>query len=294
MIAVRRAETDADLAEWTRIRNLVEPDDPTTDEDLRNGLRRSPETRHWLAEDDGETLGCGFASFSSVPGRVFVLPRVLPEARGRGAGAALLEAGLAYARELGGESARSHVDGADEAALRFAARHGFAEVDRQVELVRPLAAGEPGAAPLAGIELEPLPGERAAELRGLVAAGVEDMPVAGGLGPEFVDELLEEFERARLCVVARDGGEPVGVAGLLRYGARDDALEHAFTTVLRSHRGRGIAHALKAECVRWAAANGYRELVTWTQTGNDAMQAVNVAAGFRTGQVSITVERPLA
>jgi GNAT superfamily N-acetyltransferase len=119
------------------------------------------------------------------------------------------------------------------------------------------------------------------------------MPVAGGLDDGFAGELLEEFERSLFRVVAREAGRPVGVAGLLPYGARTDALEHAFTTVLRSHRGRGIAQALKAECVRWGAAHGYGELVTWTQTGNDAMQAVNVAAGFRPGHVSITVERPL-
>ena len=293
MIAVRRAEAEAELELWTRIRNLVEPDEPTTLEDLRDNLRRHPEARYWLARD-GEDVGCGFANFSSVPGRVFVLPRVVPAARGRGVGAALLDAALAYARELGGERARSSVDGADEASLGFAARRGFEEADRQVELVRPLGPGETAVveAPQ-GILVEELAADRVAELRELVDRGIEDMPVAGGLDDGFADELLEEFERSVFRVVVRDGGLPVGVAGLLPYGAREDALEHAFTTVLRSHRGRGVAQALKAECVRWATANGYAELVTWTQTGNDAMQAVNVAAGFRPGQVSITLERPL-
>ena len=292
MIVVRRAES-ADLGVWTRIRNLVEPDEPTTLDDLRDNLRRHPEARYWLAAD-GEDVGCGFANFSSVPGRVFVLPRVVPAARGRGAGAALLDAALAYAGELGGERARSSVDGADDLSLGFAARRGFDEVDRQVELVRPLRPGETTvpAAPR-GIVLEELPADRVPELRELVGRGVEDMPVAGGLDDGFAGELLEEFERSLFRVVARDGGRPVGVAGLLPYGARTDALEHAFTTVLRSHRGRGIAQALKAECVRWGAAHGYGELVTWTQTGNDPMQAVNVAAGFRPGHVSITLERPL-
>jgi hypothetical protein len=34
--------------------------------------------------------------------------------------------------------------------------------------------------------------------------------------------------------------------------------------------------------------------VTWTQQGNDAMQAVNERVGFRPGKVSITVEGPAA
>ena len=293
MIAVRRAESEAELELWTRIRNLVEVDNPTTVEELRQGVRRQPETRHWLAEEDGEAIGCAFVSASSVPGRAFVLPRVVRRSRGRGAGTALLAAGLEYAATLGCERARSHVDGADDRSLRFAARHGFEEVDRQVELVRRLTAGESSGTTVSGIELEELGRDDVEQLRDVVVAGVQDMPVAGGLGDGFAAELLEEYAGSLYTVVAREGERVVGAAALLPYGARDDALEHAFTTVLRSHRGRGIAQALKAACVHWAAAHGYAELVTWTQSGNDAMQAVNLAAGFRPGQVSITVEGPL-
>jgi RimJ/RimL family protein N-acetyltransferase len=293
MIAVRRAESEAEFELWTRIRNLVEVGNPTTVEELRQGIRRQPETRHWLAEEDGEAIGCAFVSASSVPGRAFVLPRVVRRSRGRGAGTALLAAGLEYAATLGCERARSHVDGADDRSLRFAARHGFEEVDRQVELVRRLTAGESSGTTVSGIELEELGRDDVEQLRDVVVAGVQDMPVAGGLGDGFAAELLEEYAGSLYTVVAREGERVVGAAALLPYGARDDALEHAFTTVLRSHRGRGIAQALKAACVHWAAAHGYAELVTWTQSGNDAMQAVNVAAGFRPGQVSITVEGPL-
>ncbi len=294
MIVVRQVESAADVERWTHVRNLVERDNPTTIDELRAGVRRQPEMRHWLAESDGDTVGCAFVAHSSVPGRAFVLPRVVPAARRAGGGSALLAAGLAYAATLGGLSARSHVDGADDDAVRFATRHGFTEVDRQVELVRPLAAHERVDDAVPGIEVAPLAADHVAQVRAVVLAGVEDMPVAGGVRESFAAEVLEELTEAPLRVVAREAGEIVGVAGLLRYGARTDALEHAFTTVARSHRGRGVARALKAACIGWAAANGYRELVTWTQAGNEAMQAVNLAAGFRPGHVSITVERPLA
>ena len=290
---VRPATTDADLELWTSLRNRVELGNPTTVEDLRDGLRRQPETRHWLAEEGAEPLGCVFVARSSTPGRGFVLPRVLPEARGRGVGSALVQATLEYLRELGCAVARSHLDGDDLGALRFAARWGATEVDRQVELVRPLAAAEPPAVPPPGIELAPFGPERAEDLRALLAAAVEDMPVAGGIGSGFVDELVDELRDARYLVVALDGNAVVGMAGLVRYGAREDALEHAMTTVARRHRGRGIAQALKQACVEWAAGAGYRELVTWTQQHNDAMQAVNERLGFRPGHVSITVEGPV-
>ncbi len=290
---VRPAVTDDELELWTRIRNLVEVDNPTTIEDVRNGLRHQPETRHWIAEDGGEAVGCAFVSRSSVQGRAFLLPRVVPEARGRGVGTALVQAALEAIRGLGCDTVRSHVDGADLEALRFAARHGFVEVDRQVELVRALREAEQPATAPPGIELEQRAAERVEELRPLLVAAVEDMPVVGAVDATLVDELVDEFRSARYLVVALDGAALVGLAGLIRYGAREGALEHAMTTVARTHRGRGIAQALKQACVRWAAGAGYRELVTWTQQGNDAMQAVNLKAGFRPGHVSITVEGPL-
>lgn len=291
---VRAATTDADFELWTQVRNRVELRNPTTVQDVRDGLARRPETRHWLAEDDSGPIGCIFVARSSVPGRVAVLPRVVPEARGRGVGTALVQASLEYVRGLGCELVSSSVDGDDAAALRFAARNGLAEVDRQVELVRPLADQERPPAPPAGIELAEHAAERAEELRPLLVAAAEDMPVAGGIGPEFVDQLVDELLDARYIVTARDGEELVGMAGLGRYGAREEALEHAMTTVARTHRGRGIAQALKQACVHWAAGAGYRELVTWTQQGNDAMQAVNERVGFLPGEVSITVEGRLA
>ncbi|MBA3788312.1 MAG: GNAT family N-acetyltransferase [Actinobacteria bacterium] len=289
---VRQASTDADFALWTRARNLVEPEAPSTVDDLRRGLRQQPETRHWLAEEEGKVVGCVFAAISSAVGRAFVLPRVVPEARGRGAGSALLELALPYAHSLGCEIARSHVGGGDEHSLGFAARRGYAEVDRQVELVRDLLANEPPAVPPAGIALVEHTGDPEA-LRSVVSTGVEDMPVFGGLAEGFVDELLEELRAAAHVVTARENGAVVGVAGVMPYGARDDALEHAFTTVLRSHRGRGIATALKQACIRWSSDHGYAQLVTWTQDRNEAMQAVNDGVGFRVGKVSITVEGPL-
>lgn len=291
---VREITSRADRETWTRVRNRVEVEAPSTLDDLLQTLKQKPETRHWLAEDEGEAVGCVFAARSSGAGRAFVLPRVVPEARGRGVGTALLEAALPHARSLGYALARSHVDGADAHSLRFAERRGYLEVDRQVELVRALGSKEPVPEPPEGIELAELEGDPE-PLRALVAAGVADMPVVGGLADTFVSEVMDELRRAAHVVTAREHGDVVGLAGLVTYGTeREDALEHAFTTVLPSHRGRGIAKALKHACIRWSSERGYRQLVTWTQDGNRAMQGVNQAVGFGPGKISLTVEGPLA
>jgi GNAT superfamily N-acetyltransferase len=83
----------------------------------------------------------------------------------------------------------------------------------------------------------------------------------------------------------------VGAAALL--DRTDGLAEHGLTAVLRSHRGRGIATALKQGLLHWAAGHGYRELSTWTQDGNAAMQAVNLKLGYRPRPAVINVWRRL-
>jgi mycothiol synthase len=70
------------------------------------------------------------------------------------------------------------------------------------------------------------------------------------------------------------------------------AVENGFTAVRRSHRRRGIATALKRAQISWAAANGYREIVTSMVTANEAMRAVNERLGYRPLPAWIVVRGP--
>ena len=47
----------------------------------------------------------------------------------------------------------------------------------------------------------------------------------------------------------------------------------------------GLARALKVRELEWVAANGYREVLTWTQRGNEGMRALHRAAGVRLSQL---------
>ena len=78
----------------------------------------------------------------------------------------------------------------------------------------------------------------------------------------FDEWLAEEERNSPVAFVALDGDEVVGYARLYSVSALPHRLENGFTGVLRSHRRRGIATALKRAQISWAAANGYRELVT--------------------------------
>jgi mycothiol synthase len=50
---------------------------------------------------------------------------------------------------------------------------------------------------------------------------------------------------------------------------------------------------MKTRELGWAAANGYREVITWTQRGNERMRAVNERLGYVYRDVSITMVAPL-
>jgi GNAT superfamily N-acetyltransferase len=69
--------------------------------------------------------------------------------------------------------------------------------------------------------------------------------------------------------------------------------EDGLTVVRRSWRRRGLATVLKQAELAWAAANGLREIITWTQRGNDGMRAVNERLGYEYRSVTITVRSPL-
>ena len=64
--------------------------------------------------------------------------------------------------------------------------------------------------------------------------------------------------------------------------------------VLPSHRRRGIATALKRAQFAWAAAHGYREVVTEMAGDNAAMRAVNERLGYRPLPASIVVSGNVA
>lgn len=278
---IRRVDSDADLARCVEIKNVVEPDAPMTLDDVRS----DPRELCFLLDDRG---GYAFATRSSVVGAAFTMVRVVPDARCQGVGAALLEGASEVARELGLGTMWGRVAADDEASLRFALRRGFEEVGREVALVRKLARDD-GAVPEGIAELRD---EDRPEAYAVYAEGVADMPVGRETQAQSYDEWCAQGHEVTLVV--RDGTAIVGYAELLRRSeAQPHRLEHGMTTVLRSHRRRGLASKLKQATVAWAAARGYDELVTYTQEANDGMRAVNLRHGYVEVPSSIELSRPV-
>lgn len=79
--------------------------------------------------------------------------------------------------------------------------------------------------------------------------------------------------------VALDGEQPVGMAYLKRLSI--NAAESDYTTVVKSHQGRGIARALKHKTIHWARNNGVVALFTSSVLTNTRMLAINHRLGYR-------------
>lgn len=287
---IRVAESDADLEGWARVKRAVLPNERAwTPQEFRERAR--PDRLVLVAELDGEIVGAGLAQLSDIAGRANAIPRVHPDARRRGVGTALLRELVAHASTLGRSELSASVE--DEGSKAFAERFGFREVDRQVEQVKVLG-DEPEPPPLPdGVEVATI-AERPELLEAAHPLGVQgwaDMALDGSATISLEDWLVEEATYPEGSFVALSDGEIVGYSGLCRLS--EGVAEDGLTVVRRDWRRRGLATALKRRELAWAAANGLREVVTWTQTGNEAMRRANELLGFEYRSVSITMVAPL-
>ncbi|MFL5958858.1 MAG: GNAT family N-acetyltransferase [Gaiellaceae bacterium] len=292
MIELRPCESDAALEAWRRVRIAVTPYERTDSvEELRRAAK--PERLMLLAYRNGELAGSGVGGRGDTASG-FAMPRVLPEQRRRGVGTALLYALAEHVERLGLPDLGDRAD--EEGALAFARRFGFEEVGREVEQVRAVAADEPWPAVPAGLALVCVaerPGLLGRLYQELALQAFEDMPT-----PRKVEITPEQWESEwvtwpEATFAALAGDDIVGMAGLIRDVDRPDRAENALTAVRRDFRGRGIARTLKETTIAWASDRGLREIYTWTQTGNENMQAVNERLGYVTRSVSVSLRRKL-
>jgi mycothiol synthase len=290
-IEVRRAESDADLEAFISIRRGLLPNESGgTVELMRKDLAANPDRSVYVAKLDGEVVGSGLVSLSDLGDRYSLKVRVLPGARRRGIGTALLRELVTHAT---GDKIATHLE--EEGSRPFAERFGFRETDRQVEQVKRLRDEPAPSPPPDGIEVVTV-AERPALLReayALASEGYSDMALERPASISL-DTWLRENEAilAAGSFVALERGEIVGYSGLVQHdnpGVAEDGL----TVVRRDRRRRGLAMTLKRMELAWAAENGFREVVTWTQRGNESMRKLNELLGYEYRDVTITMVAPL-
>ena len=111
----------------------------------------------------------------------------------------------------------------------------------------------------------------------------EAIDLAEKRATEIVEQAQSEAERIR--------SEAEQAATRLRGDAEAQA-QHRLEEVRREHAVHET-RALKERQIAWAATNGLRELVAWTQTGNENMQAVNAKLGYELRDSSVVFARQL-
>jgi mycothiol synthase len=292
MIELRACETDADLEAWLGVRRAVLPAErPPSLEEVKSFTK--PDDLHLLATLDGELAGSGLLNRSDIGG-AHIAPRVLPDKRGRGVGTALLTELAERAVELGYTRAGSHVAGDDEHSIAFARQFGFEVSRRDVKQVLSLAGAVRTPRDVDGVMFVTIATrpELLEAAYPVAQQGHEDMPIEG-IDIPLENWLAEEATLPAGSFVALAGNEIVGYAGLMRWPDEPEKAEHGLTVVRRDWRGRGVAAALKERQIAWVHANGITELMTWTQTGNENMQAVNTRLGYATTEIDFSFSRGL-
>ena len=292
MIELGRAETDADLEAWIHVRRTLLPNESGGKVERLREQARKLECLLLIAELEGELAGSGLADRSDLGDRFALKPRVLPGARCRGVGTALLGELVEHASQFDVDKVSTMLE--EEEARAFAERFGFRETDRQVEQVKIL--GDELAPPLlpAGVEVVTI-AERPDLLREcypLACEGYADLALERPAQISLEDWLGDEATLSAGSFVALAGGEIVGYSGLVEHD-NEGVAEDGLTVVRRDWRRRGLALALKQLELAWAAEHGYREVVTWTQCGNEGMRRLNELLGYEYRSVVTSMVAPL-
>lgn len=295
---------DAILPDYVRLYRALWPLWAQTVEEMRHedAIRADYlKCARWLACVEDEPVG--IARYEQVvwdyePGRFDLRVGTLPHARGRGVGAAL------YAQlldALAPETPKKLVAWVCEDAvegLRFAERRGFVERMREQMSRLDLATFDPTpfADALARVESQGVrivcaaawdSGDTAVRRRmhAVAEAVHRDVPSADPIRPVPYDEWAKRFEHpnyfpeGQLYALDAASGELIGVSSLWRRQAQAD-LQQGLTGVVRSHRRRGIALALKLRGIAAAQSIGAAGIRTDNAVSNDGMLAINRALGF--------------
>lgn len=258
--------------------------------------------RRFVAYDDETGEGVGYAQGYHTPWvfdpqRYHVTVRVHPEYERQGIGGALYDALLADLRECGATTLRAEVYDSSESGLAFAAKHGWSELLRSWQFT--LATWRFDGAPFEEL-LDKLTDdditittviEEAREgtgwlpklhalhskLRSEVRTDAGDTPLPIERFAQLVGGRAESLPDA--FFIAKAGERYIGTSYLQR-GDQPDALEGRFTGVEADYRGRGVAQALKLHAALYAQNEGYGRIVTWNESTNPAMVAVNRKLGW--------------
>ncbi|MEU8982171.1 GNAT family N-acetyltransferase [Streptomyces sp. NPDC048309] len=129
-LRIEQPDDEARLKDWQHVHNVIVPPAAMSLDDVRERVRRNRLEVAYLGD---VLVGCTTVRPpTDDTATATVIARVLAEHRGQGFGEELYVRGLDQARELGAGVIETVVLAANEEGLRFAFKHGFAEIERYV------------------------------------------------------------------------------------------------------------------------------------------------------------------
>jgi mycothiol synthase len=289
MLRIREIAED-ELEELVSVALAAQPREHATVSGFVDWRNQAGDMVWVLAERDEDTVGAGYAlvGWHTPPYRSIGAAFVPHDQRGAGVGIAILDVLEGWAAEHDCTELEGPVSEDDEGSLAWAARHGYHEMGRNSRLVLDLTSAEIAEpAPPEGIEIVAWAGrpELAQGLWEVTREATPDIPGAeeddiGTLEEWLARDMQGASDDARAVFAALEHGEVVGYAKLSFSEDNTERAFHDLTGVRRSHRGRGIAAALKRTQIAWAKANGYSSLQTSNEVRNEPIRRLNERHGY--------------
>lgn len=291
---------ESDYAALAALKTAVLPSDPIVADRLRRLDEERPASRllsRAVAVRGDYLAGCAELARDGTachPDQAILDLNVQPDHRRLGIGQTLWHQAVSAAQEAGVTRLKIWLRDLWSDGIEFAARRGFAESMReqilslnllsfdfrqfQSRLEKVLASGI-RICSIASLDDTEWP--RALwKLENLIE---QDVPRSEAFTPmEWTEWRACRLESPhflpRQCFVARAGAEYAGMTML--WPSCSSHLDTGLTGVVRDHRRRGIALALKIEALRSAQEAGYSEIRTDNAAANIGMQSINRRLGF--------------
>lgn len=302
-ITVRPADFEAELPAIVALINAVEPHDPTTVEKELEHYRADPpecRTQRLVAVDDqGRLLGLAYMThpFWSPARHYYVWIGVDPAFQGQRAGSALWRAALVHLQAEGATRLECEAGEKDKTSLAVALRCGFTAFRQLSASSLDLLTFDetPYLAMIAELEAQgirfcaladfPDTPENQAKFYALNLAIVQDIPGEDwdfARYPDFFEKRILGSPRFNPAgqLLAVEGENWVGLAAV-SLDPEAKRATNATTGVVRSHRGRGIALALKVLAARYARQHGAESIHTHNDSLNTPILAINHKLGYR-------------
>jgi len=296
-------ESDADYEATAAIWTANWPEYPKTAEMYRYSANERQEKSVFgrlVAEDDGGIVGTGYfreESDNAAEGKFLLYAQVRPDRHGEGIGGELFDAILERVDEHGPRILSAFTREDHAVAVGFLERRGFRvslrEQDSELDLAAWDAATfqttvdrvrESGIEILPASELEERDPDWMKKVWELHGEIIPDVPDDDLLMSEPFEVFRKSFEHPDFIpegyFIALDGDRYVGMSSVWNRRAKKGELYTRLTGVVRSHRRRGIATALKVRAHEFAKSRGASVVVTDNEE-NNPMYDLNVTLGFR-------------